>query len=65
MGRPADYVDGPAGCDQRLADHLPAEDALPAHLRRAAAKQIELKPLEVEDGEEVLDGRRHCKPFSS
>ena len=55
MGRPPGGVDGPAGSDQGLTDHLPAEDALPADLRRAAAKQIYLELFEVEDAQEVLD----------
>ena len=39
------------GGDQRLADHLAAEDALPADLRAAAAEEIVLERLEIEDGE--------------
>ena len=57
MRRPiGDVVDGAAGGDQRLADHLAAEHPLPALLRRAAAKQVHLDRLEIEDGEEILDG---------
>ena len=48
--------DGAHGGDQRLPDHLPTEHALPAVLRRAAAKQIHLKLLEVEHIEHGLDG---------
>ena len=47
------------GGDQRLADHLAAEHALPAGLRAAAAEQIVLERLEVEDGEQVVDGGGH------
>ena len=45
--------------DQRLADHLAAEHALPADLRRAAAEQVDLELLEIEDGEQVVDGGGH------
>ena len=58
MRRPAGDVDGAAGGDQRLPDHLSAEYALPADLRRAAAKQVQLELLEVEDVEQVVDGGR-------
>ena len=44
------------GGDQRLADHLAAEHALPADLRGAAAEQIHVERLEVEKIEQVLDG---------
>ena len=47
-------LDGAGGRDQRLADHLAAEHALPADLRAAAAKQVHLELLEVEDGEQVV-----------
>ena len=57
MRRPfGKVVDRAAGGDQRLADHLAAEHPLPALLRRAAAKQIHLDRLEIEDGDEVLNG---------
>ena len=52
-------VDRPGGGDQRLADHLPAEHTLPADLRAAAAKQVDLERLKIEDGQQVLDGGRH------
>jgi len=45
--------------DQRLADHLAAEYALPAHLRRAAAKQIQVQVLEIEDAQKLLNGSGH------
>ena len=50
------HVHGPAGGDERLADHLAAEHALPADLRAAAAEQVVLELLEVEDGEKIVDG---------
>jgi hypothetical protein len=51
-----DVLHGPARGDQRLADHLAAEHPLPALLGRAAAKQVHLDRLEIENGEEILDG---------
>src|SRR5207247_2653935 len=48
--------------DQRLADHLAAEDPLPARLRAAPAEEIVLERLEIEDGQELSDRARH---FSS
>src|SRR6202022_3066789 len=59
MGRPAGHIDRAAGRDQRLPDHLSTEHPLPAHLGRAAAKQIELNRLEVERAQELLDGGWH------
>ena len=44
------------GRHQGLAQHLPAEHALPGLLRAAAAKQVILERLQVQNGEEVLDG---------
>ncbi len=41
------------------ADHLAAEHALPAGLRRAAAEQVHVERLEVENGEQILDGGGH------
>ena len=38
------------GCDQRLADDLAAEHALPAGLRADAAEQVLLERLDVENG---------------
>jgi hypothetical protein len=62
MGRPAGGIDGATSRDQRLADHLPTEYALPAHLRRAAAKQVHFQLLEVENVEEIFNGCRHERP---
>ena len=42
-------VDGAGRGDQRLADHLAAEDALPAVLGAATAEEVVLERLEVED----------------
>ncbi len=48
------------GGDQRLADHLAAEHALPAGLRRAPADtRFDIKRFEVEDVEQVFDGGGH------
>src|SRR3954453_3663851 len=55
----ADLLDGATRRHQRLSDHLPAEDALPAGLRAPAAKQIYLERLEVEDGKQILDRGGH------
>ena len=49
-------LDGAASRDQRLADDLAAEHALPAALRRAAAKEVYLERLEIEDGDEIGNG---------
>ncbi len=54
---------GAGGGDERLADHLAAEDALPADLRAATAEEVVLQRLQVEDAEEVLDGVRHEDPL--
>jgi len=57
MRRPTgDVLHGAAGGDQGLPDHLAAEHPLPSLLRRAAAKQVHLDRLEIENGEEILDG---------
>ena len=52
-------LDGAAGRDQRLSDHLAAEHALPAVLGAAPAKEIHLELLEVEHIEHGLDGSGH------
>src|SRR5262245_18862855 len=44
------------GCHQRLPQHLPAIDALPALLRAASAKQVLLQRLKVQNGDETVDG---------
>ena len=53
----------PAGRDQCLTDHLPAEHALPSDLRRAPAKQVHFERLDIEDFEELLDGGGHAAAF--
>ena len=45
--------------DQRLGDHLPAEHALPVELGAAAAIEVVLELLEVENGKKLLHGGRH------
>ncbi len=61
MRRPRRHVlDGAAGGDQRLADHLAAEHPLPARLRRAAAEQVHLQRLEIENVEDFLNGGGHA-----
>ena len=61
MRRPCRHVvDGAAGRDQRLADHLAAEHPLPVRLRRAAAKQVHLKRLEIENIDDFLNGGGHA-----
>ena len=59
MRRPAVDVERAAGRDQRLADHLAAEYPLAPDLGRAAAEQVDLELLEIEDGEQVLNGGGH------
>src|ERR1700686_5287904 len=61
MRRPRGGVlDGAAGGAQRLADHLAAEHPLPARLRRAAAEQVHLQRLEIENVEDFLNGGGHA-----
>ena len=52
-------IDGAIGGDQSLADHLPAEHALPADLRAHAAKQIHLERFDVENGEKLVQRAAH------
>ena len=59
-----DALDGAAGGDQGLTDHLPAEYARPAGLRRAAAEQVDFERFEVEDLQESRDGDGHEKALS-
>ena len=44
-----------AGCDERLANDLAAEHALPTVLRAAAAEQIVLQLLQIESGQKFFD----------
>src|SRR2546430_4648377 len=57
--RPPGDVHRAAGGDQRLPDHLSAEHALPTDLWRTPTEQVYLELLEIEDGEEIVNGRRH------
>jgi hypothetical protein len=50
---------GPAGGDQRLGQHLPAEHAPGADVAIRAAKDVDLELLEVEDREELVEGEGH------
>ena len=47
-------IDGALRRHQRLADHLAAENPLPARLRTATTKQIVFQRFQVENGEQVL-----------
>ena len=60
MNHPAG-LDGPLRRHQRLTDHLPAKDPLPAHLRAAATENIDLDRLEVERREKRVHGGRLCR----
>ncbi len=51
-------LDGALRRHQRLADHLPAEDPLPAGLRAAAAEDVDLDRLQVERRKQPLHRRR-------
>jgi hypothetical protein len=42
-----------------LPDHLSAEDALPADLRRAPAEEVHVELFQVENVEKVLNGGGH------
>ena len=52
-------LDGARRRDQRLPDHLSAEHALPAVLRRTPAKKIHFELLDIEHIEHGLDGSGH------
>ena len=52
-------LDGARGRDQRLAEHLAAENALPAIFGAATAEEVVLERLQVEDAKQVFDGGRH------
>src|SRR5687767_8946578 len=49
-------IDGALRRDEGLADHLTAEDALPADLRAATSKQVVFKRLKVEYGQKLFHG---------
>ncbi|MGY4283211.1 hypothetical protein ACVWXO_002431 [Bradyrhizobium sp. LM2.7] len=61
MRQPA--LDGAAGRDHGLSDHLPAEHPLPARLRAVAAEQIHLELFEVEDCDEIDQAFGHGLNF--
>ena len=48
-------VDRAAGRHQRLAGDLPAEHPLPVLLRADAAEDVDLDPLQVEQGHEFIE----------
>src|SRR5215471_10301710 len=52
-------VDGPRRGDQGLADHQPAEHALPTDLRAATAVQVAFELFQIEYRKEVRDGVGH------
>ena len=52
-------VGGAAGRDQRLARDLPAEDPLQGLLRAAAAEDVDLDLLQVEQIDQALGRVRH------
>jgi hypothetical protein len=58
-------LDGAASRDEGLADDLPAEDALPPHLRASASKQVDLEGLEIKDADEIANGIAHLRRISS
>ena len=51
------------GCNQGLAERLAAEHPLPGLLRAAAAKQVILQRLQVQNGAKVLDGAGRLGPL--
>ena len=54
-------LDRASGGGQRLAEHLPAEDALRAFLRAAAAEQVHLQLFEIEDPEQRVERLGHAR----
>ena len=55
----AAVLDGAARRHQRLAGHLPAEDALALLVGLGAAEDVDLDRFEVEEIDEELQGRAH------
>jgi hypothetical protein len=51
--------DGAGRSNECLCDHKPAEHALPANLRAAAAKNIFLDPFEIENSQKLCGSIRH------
>ena len=60
MGRAA--VDRALRGDERLGEHLPAKDPLPAVLRRMADEAIFACRLEIEQRDKFVSGHRFCTP---
>jgi hypothetical protein len=52
-------LDGAAGCNHGLPNHLAAEHPLPARLRAVAAEQVHLELLEIENGNQVNQALGH------
>ncbi len=48
--------------DQRLPDHLPTENPLPANLWAVAAEQVHFKRFQIEDGKKLTHCRRLLDP---
>jgi hypothetical protein len=47
---------GPGPCDERLTGHLASEDPLAVLVRAEAPKDVLLELLEVQEGDECVDG---------
>jgi hypothetical protein len=57
--RLAIWLDGAGGGNQRLPEHLAAENPLPTIFGTATAEEVVLERLQVEDAEQVFDRSRH------
>src|ERR1700733_12884904 len=57
-------LDGARGCDQRLRNHLAAENPLPAVLRRLPAKYVDLDCFKIETRDKIGGGGRHAGPHT-
>src|SRR5262245_21942925 len=51
---------GAHGSHQGLAENLPPKHALPGLLRAAATEEVNLQPLEVQNGEQAVDRCRRA-----
>src|SRR5688500_18071065 len=58
-------LDGAAGRDHRLPNHLAAEHPLPARLRAVAPEQVHLELFEIENGNQVNQAHGHGGAFIS
>jgi hypothetical protein len=56
--------DGAPGGHERLAGHLPTEDALTLLVRLDAAKDVLLDRFEVQQADEEFQGRAHKPMFA-